>query len=83
MMMRTVIIRPDLMRTIIDVPPEDLQALTAVCERDHLSRAECIRRAIRTYVSSQTPSASNEAFGLWKQQATDGVDYQRALREEW
>ena len=72
------------MRTIIDLPAEQLEALDSLCERDQISRAEAIRRAVALLVRHHT-TASAAAFGLWRERPyVDGVEYQRAFRSrEW
>lgn len=70
------------MRTIVDIPPEQLQQLAELCRREDLSRAEAVRRAIALLLAQQ-PRQPDAAFGLWKGRGVDGVDYQRALRREW
>ncbi len=70
------------MRTIIDLPIEQIQQLTELCRRHEMSRAEAVRRAVAMLLAeeSQTPQ---EAFGLWKDRGVDGVSYQQSLRDEW
>ena len=74
------------MRTIVDLPEEELRALKAAAKRDEVSQAEAIRRAIRAYLASRpAPDRESPAFGLWadRQDRQEGVAYQRALRDEW
>lgn len=70
------------MRTIVDIPDEQLQQLAELCQREDLSRAEAVRRAIALLLAAQL-SPPDDAFGLWKERGTDGVSYQQALRGEW
>ena len=70
------------MRTIIDVPPEQLDALDDVCRRDGISRAEAIRRAVALLLK-QRGGAPEQAFGIWRERKTDGLTYERRLRDEW
>ena len=72
------------MRTIIELPNEQVQALDAVCKREGISRAEAIRRAVAVYNRQQIVDA-RPAFGLWKGRrgVADGVSYQRRARREW
>jgi hypothetical protein len=70
------------MRTIIDIPPEQLQQLAELCRREDVSRAEAVRRAIADYLEKQ-PRQPDAAFGLWKGRLADGVSYQQRLRDEW
>jgi hypothetical protein len=70
------------MRTIVEIPDEELRELTEICQREGISRAEAVRRAIRDYIA-QDEAAFDEAFGSWKEHAEDGVELQRRLRAEW
>ena len=70
------------MRTIVDIPDEELRELEDFCRRQGISRAEGMRRAVREYLA-QDESAFDEAFGIWKDRGEDGVEYQRRLRAEW
>lgn len=71
------------MRTIIELPGEQLEALDALCRRDRISRAEAIRRAVALLVQSQGGVASGAAFGIWRDRAEDGLAYQERMRSEW
>jgi hypothetical protein len=70
------------MRTIIELPEKALKALAAICEKEKISRAEAIRRAVEAYTSRRQP-ATDEAFGIWRARDVDGLEYQEALRTEW
>jgi len=76
------------MRTIIELPKEQVAALDQLRRRDKISRAEVIRKAVEAYLKAQ-PSVSLSdlpGFGAWKKKANkaiDGVKYQRQLRSEW
>lgn len=72
-----------LMRTIIDLPSGQLDALDALCRRDRISRAEAIRRAVAAHVGRVSASARSEAFGLWRDRNLDGLAYQQRVRDEW
>lgn len=72
------------MRTIIDLPAAQLDALDAVCRREGISRAEAIRRAVAATLEQTTSAGREAAFGLWRgRRGTDGLAYQRRLRREW
>lgn len=73
----------DVMRTIIDLPAEQLDALTEVCAREGISRAEAVRRAVREFTQARRPEGGAAAFGLWKRRRTGGLAYERRLRREW
>ena len=71
------------MRTIIEVPPVQLQALDGLCEREGISRAEAIRRAIAEHLLRNPVPDRRRAFGLWRERRIDGLEYQEAIRREW
>jgi hypothetical protein len=74
----------DAVRTIIDLPEDQLNALDGICRRESISRAEAIRRAVDLLVRDRAAGASHAAFGLWRgSRATDGLTYQRRIRREW
>ncbi|MDN5869151.1 MAG: ribbon-helix-helix domain-containing protein [Nitrococcus sp.] len=70
------------MRTIVDFPEKELQAIKALAKREQISQAETIRRAVRQYLDLHQPQPSEEAFGVWANRS-DGLSYQEALRQEW
>lgn len=73
------------MRTLIDIPEQQIKELKNLCQAQGLSRAEIIRRAITVYIS-QHQKKDSDAFGLWKQKnqtTEDGLQYQKKLRDEW
>ena len=72
------------MRTIIELPNEQVQTLDAVCKREGISRAEAIRRAVTLYNQRHIADA-RPAFGLWRDRrgVSDGLAYQRRARREW
>jgi hypothetical protein len=74
----------DAVRTIIDLPEAQLEALDGICHREAISRAEAIRQAVALLVRQRGASASRVAFGLWKgRRQLDGLRYQHRLRSEW
>lgn len=72
----------DAMRTIIDLPDQNIQALDALCGREHISRAEAVRRAVADYLARHKDDG-DAAFGLWQGRGQDGLMYQNGLRDEW
>ena len=70
------------MRTIVDLPEQELKAVKALARRENLSQAEILRRAVRLYLESQRHELEPQAFGLWGCR-TDGLAYQESLRDEW
>lgn len=74
----------DVMRTIIDLPDDQLDALDGICRRDGISRAEAVRQAVALLMRQRGASRSGVAFGIWKGRRTgDGLTYQQKLRREW
>jgi len=71
------------MRTIIDLPSEQLDALNALCRREGISRAEAIRRAVAAHVPPAETGEVERAFGLWRGRGVDGLAYEQGLRGEW
>jgi len=71
------------MRTIIDLPSGQIEALEALCRRDRISRAEAIRRAVAAHLGLVSASARGEAFGIWRDRAVDGLAYQQRVHAEW
>ncbi len=70
-------------RTIIDLPNTQLEALDALCRREGISRAEAVRRAVAAHVQQRRAAAPDAAFGLWRDRGVDALAYQDRLRREW
>jgi metal-responsive CopG/Arc/MetJ family transcriptional regulator len=71
------------MRTLVDIPNDELESLNALSKAEGISRAESIRRAIKAYVELNRPPARHEGFGLWKDKNIDTDEYLRKIRAEW
>ena len=71
------------MRTIVDLPEEQVDALKVLGRRLNLPRAELVRRAVAEYVLRNRPIPDDTAFGLWKDHGEDGLRYQEHRRSEW
>jgi len=71
------------MRTLVDIPTPELEALNTLSKSSGVSRAESIRRAIRAYVDQHAPRPKHEGFGIWKDYEIDGDEYQQKMRAEW
>ena len=76
------------MRTIVDIPEEQLKPLDALCKQEGISRAEAIREAVgKLLAEKRVPedSSVDAFFGIWKdrEDMRDGLDYQLKLRAEW
>ncbi len=72
-----------IMRTIVDLPDSLITELDAHTQREKLSRAEAVRRAVAEYLSKRSPSSPDSAFGVWKGKNIDALDYVDHLRNEW
>ncbi|GGG95720.1 CopG family transcriptional regulator [Silvibacterium dinghuense] len=75
------------MRTLVDIPAEDLDLMHDIVGRLGISRAELVRRAITSYLAPYRGQMTHEAFGLWTSshsgESEDGVAYQERMRSEW
>ena len=71
------------MRTIVELPDEQIEALKRLSDDMLLSRAELIRRAVKEYLARHRPQAEERAFGPWKDRPKDSIGTQQQLRSEW
>jgi Ribbon-helix-helix protein, copG family len=75
------------MRTIVDLPDEQIRALDAYSKKHGVSRAEAVRRAIAMFLPQHSHRkldlSNHPAFGSWKRRKIDSIDFQRKLRGEW
>lgn len=71
------------MRTLIDLPDAQIQALAALCNRVRQPRAAVIREAVAEYIERHAVKPMETAFGLWGSEADDGLVYQEKARAEW
>ena len=72
-----------IMRTIIDLPDEQLRGLELWCRRERISRAEAVRRAIGSALSTQSTSPREEPFGASAHKKVDSRRLVESLRSEW
>jgi hypothetical protein len=74
------------MRTLIDIPDEDIKKLDALASKSKRSRAATIRDAVKLYLVQNDNSHDwiKRGAGYWKDRddIPDGVEYQRAMRED-
>jgi predicted transcriptional regulator len=70
------------MRTIIDLPERDVDALDRLAEERRASRAALVREAVAFYLEAQARAGRHAAFGGWEADE-DGLEMQRRLRGEW
>ncbi len=75
----------DVMRTIVDLPEDQLAALDAWREARGVSRAEAVRRAVAKLLDTVDACevALAAAWGLCTARAVDGIAAQKRLRDEW
>jgi metal-responsive CopG/Arc/MetJ family transcriptional regulator len=71
------------MRTLVDIPENQLSELRRIGEAKKRPRAALIREAIDAYVTANKPGKKDDAFGLWGKRKVDGLAYQKKLRSEW
>lgn len=71
------------MRTIVDLPDDQIRALSRLCAREGLSRAEAVRRAVAAYLAAHPEMAGDDVFGIWSDRNLSGVRYEDRLRKEW
>lgn len=79
----------DVMRTIIDLTDEQVRRLAEVCERERISRAEAIRRAVDGLLSQseseQLAQKLRRAAEAWKAERNGETtdQYLGRIRAEW
>ncbi len=71
------------MRTLIDIPEEDLATLQNVTAKLGISRAEFVRRAVSASLLPYRESEQTEAFAILAGKLEDGLAYERKFRSEW
>lgn len=73
------------MRTLVDIPDDDIEQLDAIAAREKKSRAAKIREAIRLYVAGKSNNDwIRRGAGYWSGRTDigDAVEYQRAARDD-
>lgn len=71
------------MRTIIDLPDDQLEALGEICAQKKVSRAAVIRQAVAGYIQQSKANKSENAFGLWKKKNINALKHEDKIRTEW
>ena len=71
------------MRTIVDLPDEQLGALARLCEKQKISRAEAVRRAVDRLIKESKPDQKDVGFGIWKHKNIESRRFVEKLRNEW
>jgi hypothetical protein len=75
-------IMEDAMRTLVDIPGDELEELNSLSRSRKVSRAELIRQAVAGFLA-ENRAGLEDSFGIWKKRGMDGVKYQEKLRGEW
>lgn len=70
------------MRTIIELPDRQVTALAELCEREQISRAEAVRRALDAMLAEKQVGSRDAVLGKWAARG-DSSDEVDALRAEW
>jgi len=77
------------MRTLIDIPDQQIQELAAIGAARKISRAQLVREALDAFIQRHRPTRDS-AFGLWRDHPSpesdiprDGLAYPEHIRSEW
>jgi metal-responsive CopG/Arc/MetJ family transcriptional regulator len=73
------------MRTLVDIPDDQLDELTKLAEREKVSRASLVRQAVADLLAAKRKTGDDAiaaAFGI-RPDMEDGLAYQERLRSEW
>nr|WP_245179476.1 ribbon-helix-helix protein, CopG family [Cupriavidus sp. LEh25] len=73
----------DVGRIFVNLPDTQIEALAAIAEADHRSRAAIVRDALKTYILQRKLALEADVFGLWKDKKFDSLAYQEDRRSEW
>lgn len=73
------------MRTLVDIPEDDLKWLDRKAADEGRSRAAIVREAVAEFRAATGKRGIQRYFGLWKnrEDVSDGLEYQRKMRGEW
>ena len=75
------------MRTLVDLPDEQIAILAEMGREQKKSRAALVRegvgKLIDDYRETRRLAAIEATFGVWKDKVEDGLEYQNRLRDEW
>ncbi len=71
------------MRTLVDIGEREFKALDRLAQREKMSRAALIRKAVDDFLARNNVDSEAEAFGLWGDRKIDGLAYQDDIRSEW
>jgi metal-responsive CopG/Arc/MetJ family transcriptional regulator len=71
-------------RTLVNIPEDDIKALDELAKRQKTSRAQVIRTAVAEHLKGNPAKVDVSEFaGLWKDKGIDGLEFVRKLRSEW
>jgi metal-responsive CopG/Arc/MetJ family transcriptional regulator len=70
-------------RTLVDIPDNDVQRLNRLSKDRKVSRAHLVRTAVAEYLRQEEPDSLDKLFGIWKDRNIDGLEYQEQMRREW
>ena len=70
------------MRTIVELPEDQIRALGKLCKAEGISRAEAVRRALGEMLARRGVQGREQAFGAWRQRG-DSLQIVESLRREW
>ena len=72
------------MRTLVDIPDDDIEWLDRKATEEGKSRAAVLREAVTAYRAEASKDWIARGAGYWKhrQDIGDAVEYQRAMRED-
>lgn len=70
------------MRTLVDLPQEDVTLLNKLAKSGSVSRAELVRQAVSNYLAPHKKTGIRDFLGICPE-FEDGLVYQERLRSEW
>ncbi len=72
------------MRTLVDIPEDDIEWLDRKASQEGKSRAAVLREAVSNYRAEASKDWIERGAGYWKDRKDigDAVEYQRAMRED-
>lgn len=73
------------MRTIVDLPEDDVKNLDLIAKHMDVSRAELVRRSVAEYLAkTEATPITNDIFGKFKDTfKADSLEIESAWRSEW
>jgi hypothetical protein len=71
------------MKVLIELPDDWVKTLDQIALRKKVARVDLIRLGVQKTIETESDAAYKAAFGAWKDEKIDGVEFQRKLREEW